>query len=159
MASEITILVSDFENSKTPQKMVRRNLSYKNAEERLKRKLASSMASESNHDTNLLIHAATVFARKECSFLLNVAFVLKETLKTPEFPSESRMQIQCQKPTPLSPDEARTYLLENTRTKQQYISTRLLNKSHNSDIYPPYNERIEAKLQYNRNLKLKTLAH
>ncbi|XP_039150315.1 uncharacterized protein LOC120285016 [Drosophila simulans] len=145
MASKITIVVSDFENSNIPQQMGRRNLSYQNAGERLKRKLASNLASESDHDTSLLIHAATVSARKECK--RDVAFVLKETLKTPEFPSESRMQIQCQKPTPLSPDEALAYLLENTLTKQQYISTRLLNKSHNSDIYPPYNEVIEAKLQ------------
>jgi len=52
----------------------------------------------------------------------DVAFVLIETLKTPEFPSKSRMQIQWQKSTPLSPDEALAYLLGNTLTKQQYIS-------------------------------------
>lgn len=39
MASKIRILVSDFENSKTPKQMGRRNLSYQNAGERLKRKL------------------------------------------------------------------------------------------------------------------------
>jgi len=44
-----------------------------------------------DHDTSLLIHAATVSARKVCK--RNVDFVLKETFKTPEFPSESRMQI------------------------------------------------------------------
>jgi len=91
-----------------------------------------------------MIHAAPVSGRNKCK--RDVAFVLIETLKTPEFSSESRMQIQWQKPTPLSPDEPLAYLLEITLTKQQYISTRLLNKSHNSDICPPYNEVIEAKL-------------
>jgi len=93
MASKITILVSDFENPKTPQQMGRRDLSYQNSGGRFKRKLSSNLASESDHDTSLLIHAATVSARKECK---------NETL-TPEFPSESRMHIQWQKPTPLSP--------------------------------------------------------
>jgi len=110
MASKIAILVSDFENSKTPKQMGRRNISYQNAGERLKRKLASNMSSQSDHDKSLLIRAATVSARKECK--RDVAFVLKETLKTPEFPSESRMQIQWQKPTHLLPDEALAYLLE-----------------------------------------------
>jgi len=64
---------------------------YQNAGERLKRKLTSNLASEMDHDTSLLIHAATVSARKVCK--RNVDFVLKETFKTPEFPSESRMQI------------------------------------------------------------------
>jgi len=125
--------------------MGRINLSYQNAGERLKRKLASNLASESDHDTSLMIHAAPVSARNERK--RDVAFVLNETLKTPEFSSESMMQIQWQKPTPLSPDEALAYLLENTLTIQQYISARILNKSHNSDIYPPYNEVIKAKLQ------------
>ncbi len=100
--------------------MGRRNLFYQSAGARLKRKLAYNLASESDHDTNLLIHATTVSARKES--MRDVAFVLIETLKTPEFPSKSRMQIQWQKSTPLSPDEALAYLLGNTLTKQQYIS-------------------------------------
>jgi len=64
MASKIRILVSDFENSKTPQQMGSRNLSYQNAGERLNRKLASNLGSESDHDTSLFIHAATFLLEK-----------------------------------------------------------------------------------------------
>lgn len=87
-------------------------------------KLASNLASESDYDTSLFIHAATVSARKE--YKNDVASVLKESFKIPELPSESRMQIQWQKPTPLSANEALSYLLENTLTKQQYIKISVL---------------------------------
>jgi len=60
MASKITIFVSDFENSKAPQQMGRRNLSYQNAGARLKRKLASNLASESDHETSFFISAIKV---------------------------------------------------------------------------------------------------
>jgi len=53
MASKITILVSDFENSKTPQQMGRRNLYYQNAN-----------ITKSDHDTSLLILATTVSVEK-----------------------------------------------------------------------------------------------
>lgn len=74
-------------------------------------------------------------------------FLLSSHLASPESSTEMRKQHEMKKPSRLSPDEALAYLLENSLCKQQYISTRLLNKSSNSDIFPPYNEVIAAKLQ------------
>ncbi|XP_033248121.1 uncharacterized protein LOC117188397 [Drosophila miranda] len=143
MASKITIIVD--ENCKTPKKMGRPTLHYTNAGTRLKRKLASDLAIDNNNNTNLLMHAAAVSAKKERK--TDVAFVLTKTIRTPEYPTESKKHLQLQKPIPLSPDEALAYLLENSLNKQQYTNTRLLNKRHNCDIYPSYNKVMEAKLQ------------
>jgi len=90
------------------------------------------------------MHAAAVSAKGQ--FNTNVALVLKETITAPEYTTELRKQLQLQKPSQLTPNEALTYILENSLTKQQYVNTRALNINHHSDIYPSYNQVIEAKM-------------
>ncbi|XP_044572126.1 uncharacterized protein LOC123257374 [Drosophila ananassae] len=144
MSSSISVTIN--ENCNTQQKPGRRTLSYGNAGPRLKRKLASELANEKEHNTTLLMHAAAVSAKKDCN--TNVASALKEMITTPaQYPTELRKQDQIQKPTPLTPNEALAYILENSLTKQQYVNTRILNINHHSDIYPSYNQVIEAKMQ------------
>jgi len=100
LASKISITID--ETCKTPHQMGRPTLSYTNAGTRLKRKLASELANENNCDTNLLAHAAAVSAKKQSK--KDTAFVLKKTITTPEYSTESRKQYDIQKPIPLTPE-------------------------------------------------------
>lgn len=61
----------------SPDKIGRPSLTYENAGSRLKRKLASELALETEHSTPLLIHAATVSAKKSKDG--DMAFVLKKS--------------------------------------------------------------------------------
>jgi len=92
------------------------------------------------------MHDSTVSAAKEC--ITNVASVLNETIRRPEHTTKFRKQIQTQKPTPPTPNEALEYIQKNSLTKQQYVVTRVLNISHHSNISLSYIQVIEAKTLY-----------
>jgi len=91
------------------------------------------------------MHAAAVSAKRQCN--TTVALVLKETTTAPEYTTELGKELQLQKPSQLTPNEALAYILEDSLTKQQYVNTRALNINHHSDIYPSYNQVKEAKVQ------------
>jgi len=137
MSSKISISLK--ESCKTLQKPGRPTLSYTNAGPKLKRKLASELANEKYHNTNLVMHAEPVSAKGQSN--TNVALVLKETITAPEYTTELRKQFLLQKPSQFTPNEDLAYILENSLTKQQYVNTRALN------IYPSYSQVIEAKMQ------------
>lgn len=124
----------------------RPQLSYSEASDRLKRKLASDVSLEQQNDPMLLVHAASNAARSANE--PDLRFVLKESLKSPTRPSKIKKMIvsTTKSPIALSAEEALVFLLENNLSKQQYVNMRLLNKARNCDIYPAYNKLIECKL-------------
>jgi len=102
------------ESCKIPQQPGRPTLSYTNAGPILKKKLASELANEKDHNTDLFMHAAAVSAKRQCN--TNVALVLKETITGPEYTTELRKQLQLQTPSQLIPNEALAYILEINQT-------------------------------------------
>lgn len=74
-------------------KMGRPPLTYEAAGPRLKRKLATELADTQENDTSLLMHAATVSARK--SNEKDTAFVLKNCLVTPSGSSGIKKNCFC----------------------------------------------------------------
>jgi len=77
ISSKISISLK--KSCKIPQQPGRPTLSYTTAGPRLKRKLASELANEKDHNTNLLTHAAAVSAKRQCN--TNVDLVLKEKIQ------------------------------------------------------------------------------
>lgn len=120
----------------------RRHLDYTDAGPRLKRKLASELAAE--HSTPLLLHAASVSAKK--SNEKQTAFVLKKAVSNENITGIIR-KLERSDPLKISADEALAFLIENGFTKQQYINIKALNKQHGCDIYPPYSEIVKSKLK------------
>lgn len=128
----------------SPDKIGRPSLSYENAGSRLKRKIASELALESEHSTPLLIHAATVSAKKSKDSAM--AFVLQKAGGSDNI-SEVKKKLTAVSPTPISADSALAFLIENGLTKQQYINIKKLSKEHGCDIYPSYSKIVESKLK------------
>ncbi|CAH1113077.1 unnamed protein product [Psylliodes chrysocephalus] len=56
--------------------------------------------------------------------------------------------LQAKDPIKYIPQEALSFLLDNRFTKQQYIAIRLSSKNRNCDIYPSYQQVLEAKSEY-----------
>ncbi|XP_075149012.1 uncharacterized protein LOC142222645, partial [Haematobia irritans] len=120
---------------------------YVNSRERNKRRLASELASQQGGNAQLLVHAASISAKN--SNETDLKFVLHQVAMSPNRPSKIRKLLNTSRKevTPVSPDEALMFLLENGLTKQQYCNMRQLNIKHNSGIFPSYDKVYKRKLQ------------
>ncbi|XP_061399429.1 uncharacterized protein LOC133335138 [Musca vetustissima] len=100
---------------------------YVDSGERNKRRLASELASQQGDNTQLLVHAASISAKKSHS--ADLTFVLQQVVISLNRPSKIRKVLNTshKEVTPISPEEALTFLLENGLTKQQYKNMRQLN--------------------------------
>lgn len=141
--SKSIIIVMD-EQYVSPNKIGRPKLNYEDAGPRLKRKLASEVASQNKHATPLLVHAATVSAKKSND--RDMAFVLNKAGSNGNI-AEVRNKLFAVNPTPVSADNALAFLIDNRLTKQQYINMKQHTKKQGCDIYPPYSEVVESKLK------------
>ncbi|XP_043864027.1 uncharacterized protein LOC122757015 [Drosophila mojavensis] len=138
------IFINLKEVKSSQDKAGRKELTYEEAGSRLKRKLASDLASQEEHTTQLFIHAASVSAKK-CKEN-DMAFVLRKTMHS-ENASEIRKKIEGNLPTSIEPSEALAFLIENGLTKEQYGNIKLICKQHGCDIFPSYLEVVKAKLK------------
>jgi len=93
---------------------------------------------EHDHNTSLLLHAAKVSSKKSTSD--HTRFALNENIYSSEAKNNT-----SKGPDPISPDEALSFLLENSLSKQQYNNLRSLNKKHGCDIFPSYDRVLNAK--------------
>lgn len=133
-----------------PKKMSaigRPKITYNDSCERNKRRLASELASQQGDNAQLLVHAASISAKK--SHATDLKFVLQQVAISPNRPSKIRevLNTSHKEVTAVSPDEALMFLLENGLTKKQYLNMRQLNIKHNSGIYPTYDKVYKSKLK------------
>lgn len=144
LASSISI-IADW---KTPNKVGRPKLVYEKASDRLKRKLASDLADENNNSVPLLLHAASVSAKKGNE--KDMAVVLKAAGNSDNINNIKRKMFSSE-PTQMSVDNALAFLFENGFTKSQYINLKRNTKVHGFDIYPSYPDVLNAKLKLRPN--------
>ncbi|XP_054082343.1 uncharacterized protein LOC105215319 isoform X1 [Zeugodacus cucurbitae] len=125
----------------------RPKLTYDDSCERNKRRLASELASQQGDNAQLLVHAASISAKK--SHATDLKFVLQQVATSPNRPSKIRKVLNTshKEVTPVSPDEALMFVLENGLTKKVYSNMRQLNIKHNCSIYPTYDKVYESKLK------------
>ena len=119
--------------------------SFEDAGIKTKRKIVRSLVKDFSQDelafaTRMSMHASG--KRDAASVLQQItettprrASRYKKAFETPPLP-----------PLPYTADEALAYFINNRFTKQQYVNTRLGAKERRSDIYPPYNTLVKAKL-------------
>jgi len=126
------------------EKPGRKRLTYTEAGPRLKRKLASELANETENSMPLLLHAASVSAKK----LKNdkTSLLLQKALNSANIDGIAS-QFDQNEITKISSEKALAFLIENNLTKQQYINIKAINKLHGCDIYPPYSELTKMKLK------------
>lgn len=74
----------------------------------------------------------------------NFSAVLKEVCVSPERPAKVRKLLNMTSMIK-SPNEALTFILDNSLSKEVYVNMRLASKSSGADIWPPYNNVREAK--------------
>lgn len=98
-------------------KVGRPKCDYESAGPRLKRKLAAELSEENNNLSPLLIHAATVSAKK--SNEKDLAVVLKAAASC-ESINEIKKKLFADEPKQMSADSALAFLMENGFTKRQY---------------------------------------
>lgn len=119
---------------------------YGESSARSRRRLASKLATEHNNNTDLLIHAASISARKSKN--PDVRVVLNQLTVSPSRPSTiCKILSSNREIISMSPEEAVVFLLENGLTVKQYKNVRDLNMSHNCNIYPSYKKVHECKLK------------
>ncbi|XP_061401894.1 uncharacterized protein LOC133337701, partial [Musca vetustissima] len=120
---------------------------YVDSGERNKRRLASELAFQQGDNTQLLVHAASISAKKSHS--ADLTFVLQQVVISPNRPSKIRKVLNTshKEVTPISPEDALTFLLKNGLTKQQYKNMRQLNLKHYCIIYPTYDNVFKSKLK------------
>ncbi|XP_053959181.1 uncharacterized protein LOC128869320 [Anastrepha ludens] len=120
----------------------RPRLTYDEGSSRLKRKIASDIATSQGHNTAMLFHAATICAKKskcnECTDCIDCS--LKENIINVKRKSDCN-----QKPVQMTADEALAFLLENSFSKKQYNAIRAINQKHGCDIFPCYDNVFKAK--------------
>ncbi|XP_072022020.1 LOW QUALITY PROTEIN: uncharacterized protein [Amphiura filiformis] len=97
-----------------------------------------------DRDPKELIYAASKGVYKKNA---NLKYVLKFAMLTPSRPTKIRKLISEKKPEPVkfTSEEALSLLIETDMTKQSYQTVRLAAKSKHADIYPPYNDVLDAK--------------
>ncbi|XP_032311682.1 uncharacterized protein LOC116656346 isoform X2 [Drosophila ananassae] len=123
----------------------RPKLTYDEGGSRLKRKLAGEVALKNENDTQLLIYAASISARKSSEH--SVAFLLANCNRSEAQATEAKRKLHTAEPIPLTINEALEFFIDNSLSKQLYKEIRQISKLHNCDIYPNYKKVLEAKLQ------------
>ncbi|CAH0563057.1 unnamed protein product [Brassicogethes aeneus] len=76
------------------------------------------------------------------------AKMVGEIFDTPEQAQtikKALFKLETKKPIAMTSDEALAHMLDNDLTKQQYLNVRLTTKQRNADIFPPYDQVLEAK--------------
>ena len=101
------------------------------------------------------MHASQVSLREKGKN--DAAFMVNEIVKSPAHATKLRrlsgiadaMDTAPPKPimlpSPISPETALSFILENNLTKEAYVNMRLISKLHNSDIWPLYDDVLKAK--------------
>lgn len=126
--------------------MGRPRLAFENKSLRSQQRDAFGLSKKYQHNPNLMVKAACIAARHSGQKDLSV--VLKEAAVSPSRPAKMKRFLSPEKlkePVPYTPQEALAYLLENNFTKTQYINTRIGAKERNCDIYPSYENILQAK--------------
>lgn len=90
--------------------MGRPRLSYSDAGSRLKTKIATDLANIEENNTSLLVHAASISAKKQK--MGDTAFVLKQTISTLTASTEIRRKLIFSEPVPLTPIQALAFLID-----------------------------------------------
>ncbi|XP_067626037.1 uncharacterized protein [Eurosta solidaginis] len=105
------------------------------------------LAFQQGDNVQLLAHAASISAKK--SHAKDFKFVLQQVAISPNRPSKIRevLNTSHKEFTPVSPDEALMFVLENGLTKKVYSNMRQLNIKHNCSIYPTYDKVYKSKLK------------
>ena len=115
----------------------RPQLKYSEKSERSKRRQAANLSMSEHNETNLLVQAVSISARKQGQ--VDLAVVLKENIESQSRPSKIRKLYvdDVKAPIVMSDEEALAFLLENNFSKSQYCSIRTESKQRNANIYPP----------------------
>lgn len=123
----------------------RPRLIFSDMSDRSKRREAAELSTSKQNETDLLLRAACVSARKGGKN--DLAVVLKETMQSPTRPSKLRKLCHkdAKKPVALSDEEALAFLLENNFSKRQYCNIRMENKQRNCNIFPSYKRILAVK--------------
>ena len=123
----------------------RRQLKYSEKSERSKRRQAANLSMSEHNETNLLVQAASISARKQGQ--VDLAVVLKESIESPSRPSKIRKLYvdDVKAPIVMSDEEALAFLLEKNFSKSQYCSIRTESKQRNANIYPLYDNILAIK--------------
>ena len=123
----------------------RPQLKYSEKSERSKRRQAANLSMSQHNETNMLVQAASISARKQGQ--VDLAVVLKESIESPSRPSKIRKLYvdDVKAPIVMSDEEALAFLLENNFSKSQYCSIRTESKQRNANIYPPYDNILAIK--------------
>lgn len=95
LSSNMIIMIQrkDFKNQQF-SKMGRPTLSYEEGGSRLKRKIANELSNSQNHNTSLLVHAASISAKKTKNN--DVGLMLKEAVKGSENIDTIKKNCYCQ---------------------------------------------------------------
>lgn len=121
----------------------RPSLNFNEKSLRSQRRDALNLSRQNNHDSNLMVKAATVAAKQ--SGKRDLSILLKEATGSPSRPTKIRNLLLLKNPISYSPQEALAFMLDNGFTKQQYLNIRMGNKEHNSDIFPAYEKILKCK--------------
>ena len=126
--SEVSNTNLELSNSVRYSSGGRPRLQFKEMSERSKRREASELSTKTGNETELLVQASIMSARKEGK--RELAVVLKETMESPT--RASKIKKLCTQrdvhPIALSDEEALAFFLENNLTKKQYCNIRVENK-------------------------------
>ena len=108
-----------------------------------------------SHDSDKLLHAAKSVLKRDGK--ADVAAVIDDATTSPSRATKLRRlsgiagslektpRKPLSMPTKMTGDECLAHLFYTGMSKEAYVSTRLLSKSHGADIWASYNELIEAK--------------
>lgn len=125
----------------------RRPLEFQKKSERSQRREAAKISTQNEHDPSRIILACKHAARKSGEKDLHA--VLKEVFKSPHRLSKVRKLLDTSTSVikKKNPNEALSFLLDNSLTKNVYINMRIETKSCGADIWPLYNDVRDAKAQ------------
>lgn len=123
----------------------RPRMQFAEMSDRSKRRVAAELSKSTANDTDLLMQASVMSARK--SNKKDLVAVIKKTIETPTRPTKIRKMLlkSDKRPVVLTDEEALAFFLENKFTKKQYCNIRLECKHRNTDIYPSYMRLLAAK--------------
>lgn len=137
---------NDFENLVCKPSAGRQPLEFQKKSERSQRREIAKISTQNEHDPNRIILACKHAARQSGEKDLHA--VLKELSKSPHRPSKVRKLLDTSTSIKKKiPNEASSFLLDNSLIKNVYINIRLEARLCGADIWPPYTDVRGAKAQ------------
>lgn len=123
----------------------RPRMQFSEMSDRSKRREAAKLSKSTANETEILMQASLMSARKEGK--KDLVVILKKTMASPARPSKLRKLCSenDNRPIALSDEEALAFFLENNFTKRQYCNIRLESTQRKSDIFPSYMRLLAAK--------------